>query len=637
MADTILSGDFTVYYKAENRQKRIVWSGTTGTYSLQQLYSAIQDLFDESTQMDDGVPLAAQTPTAYTIGTIDAGSTDPWYIDPVTIQHLTGGSLETEGWTRVATTNTGIVRVPVSSNNILVGDVGSDITHAAGDAGTLLYVSATYLIIRPDSSATTNNFDSTSGNLTCNGRTAAQTAAAASGKSIWSNIYTLGTLQSNTDIYVYQSGSLLSKWWSDGHMDILIATTDFGTLIDSGNLTIYARQYTKLYDHFSVSVSDGGRTPIPIATFTDNNNPTGSHAFDFDAGTGAFQVGEIIYSGTKRGIITAVTQTNPLGRIEYYLLYPYTQFANNDALTGTTSGAGGSVNEPTAIENLVAGYTDITLTFGSITRDLNNGSGLRPYDVEINCNNRPLAQVYEYLKYLTRSGSTTSLGGTNGEAYISTNASYDPVKSAPFGTLAGGRFFGARGVWLTNVPALDGNNYELIDSNGVRQVPPISIAITINGVNNGDKVTVFRTTGNNELIDREIYTSTATGNNLGDPTFVVQEAIDADTPTSGVIRVVNNTINDEDLYPYSSWSGSTFTLDAVTLVDTYTDADTAYVPYIQTTSTGTSVSQAVTYAADRYVLVVVRAAGTIPFKVAGQVTSTGLTITAIRTTDTIYQ
>jgi hypothetical protein len=452
MADTILSGDFTVYYRAENRQKRIVWSGTTGSYTVQQLYSALQDLFDESAQMDDGIPISAQTPTEYTIGIIDAGSTDPWFIDNESVKHLTGGAIQTSLWTRITGTNTGIVRVPISGGTIVAGDIGYDITHNTDlDSGTLLAIEGNYLWVRPDSFAAANNFDSTSGTLTCNAHTATQTAAASTGQTIWSNLYTLGTLQSNTAIYIYQNANPITSWWSDGHIDILIRTTLLGSLIDSGNVTVFARQYTKLYDHTVVNLSGGGRTPVPIATFIDNNNLTGSHAFDFDAGTGTFESGEIITSGTKRAVITSVSQTNPTGRIGYYLLSPYTQFADNDAILGFTSAATANVNEPGGVENVVAGYTDITLTFGSITRDLNNGNGTQPYDVEIDCNNRTLDEAYEYLKYITRSNSTTSLNSQNGEAYLAAQTSYDPVKPAPFGTFAGGKFFGARGVWLTNM------------------------------------------------------------------------------------------------------------------------------------------------------------------------------------------
>src|SRR3989337_4242473 len=101
MSDTILGGDFTVYYTAENRQKRVAWTGSaTGTRTTNELYSALQDLFDELGQMDDGVPMSAQTSTEYTIGIIDAGDKDPWFIDRTSVEHLKGGALKTASWQR---------------------------------------------------------------------------------------------------------------------------------------------------------------------------------------------------------------------------------------------------------------------------------------------------------------------------------------------------------------------------------------------------------------------------------------------------------------------------------------------------------------------------------------------------------
>src|SRR3990170_4445241 len=92
---------FNVYYSAENRQKRIEWvTGGTGNgfANINRLYSSLQDLFDELGQMDDGTVMSAQTPTEYTIGIIDSGDNDPWFIDRVSVEHLTGGALRTSSW-----------------------------------------------------------------------------------------------------------------------------------------------------------------------------------------------------------------------------------------------------------------------------------------------------------------------------------------------------------------------------------------------------------------------------------------------------------------------------------------------------------------------------------------------------------
>ena len=191
MSSVILT-NWTVYYSGDTGgDLQIRWTGTTGTNTVRELYSELQDLFDNSSQMDDGTPMTAQTPTDYTIGLIDAGETNAWFIDPESIKHLTGGGLQTQSWLRATDTNIGIVKVPRSGTNIVAGDVGYTITHADGDSGTLLYVDGSYLWIRPASSAIGNNWDSTSGNITCNSHIDTQTATRTTGEMIWSNIYTL--------------------------------------------------------------------------------------------------------------------------------------------------------------------------------------------------------------------------------------------------------------------------------------------------------------------------------------------------------------------------------------------------------------------------------------------------------------
>ena len=100
MSDTILAGDITVYYLDENRQKRLEWTGSaTGTQSINAIYSAMADLLDETGTGDDSTCMTAETPVEYTIGTIDANDADPWFISYECMQHVTGGALQTSGWT----------------------------------------------------------------------------------------------------------------------------------------------------------------------------------------------------------------------------------------------------------------------------------------------------------------------------------------------------------------------------------------------------------------------------------------------------------------------------------------------------------------------------------------------------------
>ena len=168
MADSILSGRWIIHYDADNRRKSIerdtaITPTTIDTVNV--LYSALQNHFDELTQMDDGTPMSAQTPTEYTIGIIDAGDKDPWFIDRTSVEYLKGGALKTASWDRVDTTNTGVVRMAYTIGTELdATDIGRDITMTTDtDVGTILDFNSTgatkYVWIRPDSNAAANSFN----------------------------------------------------------------------------------------------------------------------------------------------------------------------------------------------------------------------------------------------------------------------------------------------------------------------------------------------------------------------------------------------------------------------------------------------------------------------------------------------
>jgi hypothetical protein len=447
MSDTILGGDFTVYYLAETRQKRIVWTGSaTGTRTVNQLYSALADLLDELNQMDDGSSLSAQTPTEYTIGVIDPSDKDPWFIDRTTVEHLYGGALKTSGWTRVTNTNTGIVRITYTiGTDFVTGDIGKTVTNAGGgDTGTLLDFANSggvrYAWIRPTSSAAANDWDSTSGTITVTGGSAAsvtQATAAVSGEMLWANIYNTGiaTLVANTSQYVYQNGVKLTSykgtfsWWPDGTFDILVPVTDMGTSIDGGFVTVFARQGNQTYAHFTSGLSAGGRNPIPLQTGTDLNNQfQGYRTFTSTSGTGTFAVGEIIYSpaagalnaATKKGILTAVTGSpGSTPTLTYYLIGDLTDFVNTDTIKGNTSTATCTSAAPS--DTALAGYS-ITVTHANdSTQDVDENGSNENYSIAIDLlGTRSVLEGYQYTQYLTRRGGTTTAktDGIEGERYI---------------------------------------------------------------------------------------------------------------------------------------------------------------------------------------------------------------------------
>lgn len=650
MADTILSGDFTVYYSAENRRKQIMWTGSaTGTRTVNQLYSALQDLFDELTQMDDGVPMSAQTPTEYTIGIIDAGDKDPWFIDRTTVEHLTGGALKTASWDRVTTTNTGVLKIICNNTSIVSGDIGFDIT-IAGNTGTLLDVKGTgagsILWVRPDSNAAVDDFDD-AGTLTCNAHTATWTSTASAGESLWANIYTLGTIESNTHLYISQNGANLTAykdvtdWWGDGHIDILVNTKELGVEVDEGYITVLARQYSKTYSYYIVDLTNGGRNPIPLQTGNDLDNQTGYWTFTGSSGTGTFVVGEVIAkSGTdKKGVITAVTGTpgtTPV--ITYYLIGdPITNFANGDtSVVGATSSASVTAGTPAAAGPSALGTAPV-ITHGGLadggSNDIDENGTPENYSITIDCNQNSLANVYQYSKYITRRGSiaTTDTDGLQGQFYIgsdyrlrysgsitgtfaegntctqtstgakgtivevnttdkivvlrnsrgtfnTTNIVTDdiaagtftpnseasavtPIAAAPFGTFAGGKFFCAPGVVLSDYLTADANNFQLVDDNGTVRLAPTKATITVSNTRAADKIAVFRLTGSGGDINKAEYNATV--QSQAATTAIMGTTITSDSPgksVGGVLRLVDTSANTEYRLRFSSWASSTFTL-----------------------------------------------------------------------------
>lgn len=370
----------------------------TGTdiYLVNDLYSYIHDYFDEIISMTVDVPMSAQTPTEYSL-------INGWFIPEKTLRYLRTGAIKTVGWDTALYSN-GIFIVTLQSGgyvSCITSDIGQVVTDGS-ETGVLLDYDNTLRKwwVRKTSAG------SLSGPVTISGTGSGTISTVVSGESLFSNVYTLGALnplRTNT-LYVEQVNPELidnqvEQYWLTGHIDIIIKVKEANTLINSGAIRIYCREYMDLYSHFAIDLSSGGRNPVPLSTATDGNNQT----------------------------------------------------------SGAT----------------VAAWTDVTITFGAITRDIQNGAGYRPYDVEIDCGSRTtISEVYERLKLVTSRDSGIIINGTPGQFYRAASGAYGENTTAPFGSYAGGIFFGERGVFLKNVPGADANNYKLIDSTNTEQLPP---------------------------------------------------------------------------------------------------------------------------------------------------------------------
>ena len=658
-------------------------AGTT-VYTSNQLYSQIQDWMDDALYMDYTPPMSAQTPTDYTV-------INGWYLDEGCIEWLQGGAITTSGYLNV------VYRLTFQASgytNAVATDIGKTVQNTgATHTGTLLAYDNVARIwwIR----AVLSVFTAEAVTI-ASGTGAGTMTAVATGEMAFPNIYTLGSIDTTgglQQIYIIQNKLHAKIWGAAGnadptpnattrHIDVLIKTKSAGVNIDAGNLTMFLRNYpaaggsqVDLYDNFSLTALTG-RNAVPLATSADLNNTTATATIagysdikivfvngtiTHGAVTGTFTALESVsqaVSGATGVFISDSAGVMTLGNV-------VGTFNATNVITGGTSAA-------TATSTGTLVLTNTTRVTGkAFTQDVN-----RNYSIIIDCATRVLTQVYEYLKYITRQTSTfqtyglttpdsvtagqaATINALDGEQYITamvdtTTAAntFAAVKPSPFGTFAGGKLFGARGVWVQNMASADVRNYQLIDSDGITRTPPNQQSLTITNLvasAPGDAVGVFQSTGpSSTTIKKNMYLMTT--QSTASPTIIVGTAITADTPTTGYIRVVQANGNEQRYY-YSSWTGSTFTLGAKTdgygtvLSTTTTQAytvtvDTVYVPFLDDNYFATSASVTVIYTANRDIVVRVRRYNAavnsiIPFETTGTFSSTGFSTPAIRTADTI--
>lgn len=693
---TILNGDIGVYYLSNNRTKMMYWiGGTNDNYTMNELYSAMANLLDEETTIDDGSAFSAETPVEYTTGIIDAGDNDPWYITFDLMEHITSGALRTASWARVQDNNTGVVMVEVASasNSIVDGDRGEDIGHTDGDAGTLLEVisdggASDYLFIRPDSSAIGNSFDNTTGTLTCNAHTATSiTTAAITGDMIWANIYSIGTIESSVHLYVYQGeretidyservysvNSTTLDYWGQGHIDFVVPINDWRSsgfpAIDNGYLRVFARKGGDLYSSFEVanSTTSGGRNPVPLQTAVDLDQGHGTRKIATGSWTGTFVDGEIIEGGTSggRGIIDLTNSTTD-SEIVYFPIAEdtiggaLTAMQSGDVITsqGTGSGSatasgGPAVDGPADSTWYTNSGTPPDLVIGNTTADIDNNGTDEYYGVTIDCNQNPLSEVYQWAKWICQytqgdgdmveqaftddlsqvdiygeeyEGATayfsySAISGTiaEGESVTqqtsgatgviishdtsnqvvllrSTRGTFDSSNqidadddsdyftpdgagnfaakvAAPLGTFAGGTYFGARGVLLSDYLAADENSFILTDIPGATRERPTTIVIEVTNLEGTDETTttddivgVYQLTGSGGDINKTEMACDG-GEAIGDATLAV-DAIATQVPSAGRIVLVDNSDgNKEYVLRYSSYDSGTdvFTLANIDL------------------------------------------------------------------------
>jgi len=513
MSDTILSGKLTVYYLDDTRRKQIKWTGTTDkddTQKMIDVYDATEDLFTIPTQQDDGLIFSAETPGEYTIGRIDAGDAEPWFIDLKTMEHIigdfanfTGCALKTSGWLRDpfpgnGSGTIGIVVVPVTNVNIDAADVGDTVSHGDGDSGTLLdWVDrggTDFLFIRPDTNTLGDDFNTASGTITCgsgDNHTATQLFAAHTGEMVWGNPFSQGALLPDTHVFMYQDGERIvgsdqtdNDWWVDGHVDRAVPIKDYQTaafpIIDEGYLTVKANQYGSKYTYAIIRMNtiSGGNVSAGLSSGDDITNTTGYGSITYTNAADNFSVGDEILGTDSgaRGIITQIDTPGAGQTVHYFLVGdPIVNFntavevCDNEDDNGTGSKDGNVPGtEGPADTAWFDGASVPTYAYANDQVDITDDGNDEEYAIAITLNQCSLAQMHEYNKYQQRRGSVLDMDGLDGQEWIGLD--YAINYATITGTVAEdvlvtGGTSGATGIVVSN-PAGSANTATLRNTRG---------------------------------------------------------------------------------------------------------------------------------------------------------------------------
>jgi len=380
----------------------------------------------------------------------------------------------------------------------------------------------------------------------------------ANGDVQYSGLKTIGGIVAASPVYVVQNGNKLTKFWANGHIQILVKVRTGAAFIDSGNVTAFSRKWGQTYSHFDTTLSAGGESAAALSTALDSN---------------------IVLTEANAALLSS----------------------------------------------------KVTVTFGDTTQNLNNGNGSKLYKGTIALSGGcTLQEAYQYLQYITRETSTTTLNGVPGWRYRKLDASYPENVAAPFGTFAGGTFFVAQGWFLSGVLPGEATRYQLIAHDGTTQVPPTLVGITVGNLVAGDRILVARENGSGGILKDE-YTPVAASS--GATALTVVESIKTDTPSSGVIRIKGLR------HTYSSFNAGTKTFSGLSpaLASNIVAADEVFVPFVDKVAASASESVTFIYNANFTARVDVRngsgATPIIPFNTLLSVTSAGGSVNASRNSD----
>lgn len=477
------------------------------------------------------------------------------------------------------------------------------------------------------------------------------------GDTIYDGIINFGN--ADVQIQIIQNGAIITDdWWnfSGGGLNadpaqgishqFMLKTRTAAADIDGRRLIGITREFGKTYSEFSINGTARGNNVLALSNATDLNNQTPI----------ATVAGWNTITNETEGFVQLDVDNNAVNE-SYYSEWNKDTFTVNQLYERAKwlSRAGSSSTLYGLSGELFRGIThEITLSAGSGTwgtPEFEAVSWVGGTGQLLAINNKTASSATKmWIQILTGSSPTNGqviTGGTSGATGTASGTAVDrrPV-SAPFiGASTGSGIIGAYGVGIetTDLAATD----SVTDLTATPVSPPNNVTFTVAGLVSGeDRVLVGPWDGvstdpqGNPAIQEDQFGLNATLSTNNIVSVVIDAAIPGDTPATGYIRVKDNNGLLRRLH-YSSWTGSTFTIDTTDGNEDFgtvqaTAGNDVYIAYVDVLASSASESFTGVFVSNRNLVVLVRDGGGTPIKEfisSALFGATNTTITAIRTTD----
>jgi hypothetical protein len=238
-------------------------------------------------------------------------------------------------------------------------------------------------------------------------------------------------------------------------------------------------------------------------------------------------------------------------------------YVGNDYQAEYTGQAGGAWTEGAIVylvdtDNSSGLGVDSTIAKGTVVADHDDGTS-----GDLILRN---VRAYAALSHVEKIWDAASAPTVTADFTVATSRVITPTKQSPFGTFAGGTFFGAEGVLLTDYVTTEANSFQLKDDDGTVRTVPIKVNVVVSNTRAGDTLAVFSVDGSGDIQKDDYFAAVASAyaTSLG-VTTNAETAIAVDAPgktAGGVLRIVDvSEVPDvEYRVRFGSWSGTTFKL-----------------------------------------------------------------------------